>query len=353
MSLGLSVIVIGKNESKKLPVMIRSLDRLKQNCILDTDFVYVDSASSDNSVEIARSFFDQVIVLKNSPDLCAAAGRNIGTINARKQWALYLDGDMELCDEFIDALPMLINSTETKCGYMGLYEHVYNDGSVRKDGYGWRNNFDCKGETFVRHFGGAVLLPRELVLQAGNYNPGVFSNEEIDLYSRIRAIEGKVKFVNIKMIKHHTYHFPKLSILMGFIWPTKFLGKKFFGFGQLLASRFYNRQLSSLIRYYPYPFVYWGALIFSSILIFFKQTLLSSFILTAMGMYIIQRKGAGFLILYPGLISQAILGWHKYNRKFKPQIMFKYSKNKEAVFGLAPITCLVAIFFKALFLEVT
>lgn len=326
MNLELSVIVIGKNESKNLAVMVSSLDRLRHIGVIDTEFIYVDSASSDDSAEVASSFFDQVIVLESSPDLCAAAGRNIGTINACKKWVLYLDGDMELCDEFIEELHQMINSTETNRGFMGLYEHVYPDGSVRSDGYGSRNNYDYQDETFVRHFGGAVLLPRALVLQAGNYNPGVFSNEEIDLHTRIRAIGGRVKSVNIKMIRHHTYHFSKLSMLVGFIWPTKFLGKKFFGFGQLLASRFYSRQLSSLVRYYPYPFVYWGALIVAAILIHFKLALLSSVIVMMMIMYIIQRKGAKFLVLYPGLISQAILGWRKYNRKFKPKIEIKHSR---------------------------
>ena len=324
MGLELSVIVIGKNESKNLAVMVSSLDRLRHIGDIDTEFIYVDSASSDDSAEVASSFFDQVFVLESSPDLCAAAGRNIGTINACKKWVLYLDGDMELCDEFIEELHQMINSTETKRGFMGLYEHVYSDGSVRSDGYGSRNNYDYQDETFVRHFGGAVLLPRALVLQAGNYNPGVFSNEEIDLHTRIRAIGGRVKFVNLKMIRHHTYHFSKLSIFWGFIWPTKFLGKKFFGFGQLLASRFHSRQLSSLVKYYPYPFIYWGSLVTAAILSYFKFALLSSAIIIAMVMYIIKYKGLGFVVLYPGLITQAILGWGKYNRKFKPKIDAKY-----------------------------
>lgn len=322
--LEISVVVIGRNESENLPIMIRSLSRLRQDNAFESELIYVDSASSDDSVDKAISFFDQVIVLEDSEFLCAAAGRNIGTKEASKDWVLYLDGDMELCSEFVEQLPTLITDSTQRQGFIGMYQHIYPDGSVRRDGYGAKNNYLLQGELFVRHFGGAVLLPRRLVLDAGNYNPSVFANEEIDLYTRIRSIGGRVKFIGTDMICHHTLKFSKLEVALGFLWPTKFLGKKFFGFGQLLASRARNRELSSLVRYYPHPFMFFGSLLFSALLLVVNLYFCAVVILVLMAVYITITKGVKFLFLYPGLLIQAILGWRRYRAEFSPTVKAKF-----------------------------
>lgn len=316
----ISVVVIGKNESKNIPVLTKSLNALRNAKDIDSEFIYVDSASSDNSAEIASNYFDKVLVLEDSYYLCAAAGRNIGTINATKNWILYLDGDMELCNEFIENIYSMIESGNEKYGFLGLYKHVYFDGSIKVDGYGPSNNLKYKNETYVKHFGGAVLLPRSLVLKAGNYNPSVFSNEEIDLHTRIRGIGGRVKFVNIQMISHHTQKFSKLSTFVGFYWPSKFLGKKFFGFGQLLASRFKNKNILNLIRYFPYPFIFWSSIIITIILYSFGANYLSIAAIITMVIYITYQKGFKFLLLYPGLLPQVLVGWQKYNKNYKPNV---------------------------------
>ena len=310
-----------------MPVSIASLENLRIYPDINTEFIYVDSASTDNSVQIAREFFDQVFVLEQSSYLCAASGRFVGTVNAKKEWVLYLDGDMELCPEFIDHLKGILNSDMTCRGYVGQYEHVYPNGSINSDGYGRRNNYVINGEIIVKHFGGAVLLPRNLVLQAGNYHPCVFSNEEIDLHTRIRANGGKIVFVSAKMIRHHTDHFSKITTLLGFYWPTAFLGKKFYGFGQLMASRFHSGDLASLVKYYPYPFIFWGCVFLAGFTWFLGQSMFSILTFLAMTLYIGVAKGARFLLLYPGLMTH--LFWvEEIDPFFRPVINQRYFKRE-------------------------
>ena len=93
-------MIIGKNEAKNLPNLYNSLKALE----IEKDIIYVDSASSDESVSISNKYCNKVIELEYSKQLCAAAGRNIGTKYARYEWVLYLDGDMELEDDFIEFL---------------------------------------------------------------------------------------------------------------------------------------------------------------------------------------------------------------------------------------------------------
>lgn len=325
MNYEISIVVIGRNESKNLPLLIKSLGALKKIKDVDSEFIYVDSASSDDSVDKAKLFFDKVLVLESSPNLCAAAGRNIGTINASKKWVLYLDGDMELCEEFAKNIHSLIDPNIENIGYLGRYEHIYHDGTIRLNGYGPKNNYKYQNTVYVRHFGGAVLLPRSKVLKAGNYNPGVFSNEEIDLHTRLRGIGCRVRFVDISMIRHNTFHFSKFSTFFGFYWPTNFLGKKFYGFGQLLASRFNNNNILNLMRYFPYPFIYLGSLILS-IAIFSIGYIFSAMILTMAAIsYISYSKGIKFTLLYPGFIIQMIFGWKKYDSEYIPKVSKQFN----------------------------
>jgi hypothetical protein len=67
-------------------------------------------------------------------------------------------------------------------GFIGYYRYIYNDGSESE------NRLLQPKNKIVSHFGGAVLLQKEILLQAGNWNPSVVANEEIDLYVRIQNL---------------------------------------------------------------------------------------------------------------------------------------------------------------------
>lgn len=325
-----TIVAIGKNEASRLPHLVASIKRLSEARVLDIETIYVDSASTDSSVEIAKECFDRVLVLKDSPNLCAAAGRYIGTLAATKNWVLYVDADMEICDEFVAILPELVSDESGSYGYIGKYNHLYGDGSRLQDGYGSINKYERRGSTFVKHFGGSVLLPRLAVLEAGNYNPSIFSNEEIDLYCRLRGLGLSVRFMDVDMIQHRTERFTRFQKLLGSFFPTKVIGKKYFGFGQLLASRIKGRQLGNLIRYFPYPFVFWSGLISFVIFMILRLTVISLFVLGCTLLFIHFTKGFRFIALYFAFAFQAILGWTKYDPRYVPQIDREYASDRSS-----------------------
>ena len=39
-----------------------------------------------------------------------------------------------------------------------------------------------------------------------------------------------------------------------------------------------------------------------------------------MVIYITYQKGFKFLLLYPGLLPQVLVGWQKYNKNYKPNV---------------------------------
>ena len=92
----ISFIIIGKNEGRKLKNCIQSvLDTLNYHSISKYEIIYVDSNSSDNSVDIA-SKFEITRIYKLTGDLNAAIGRNLGASKSQGNILFFIDGDMEL-----------------------------------------------------------------------------------------------------------------------------------------------------------------------------------------------------------------------------------------------------------------
>ena len=242
----LSVCVIGRNEGQHLPACIKSLRQLAA-LEIDYETIFVDSASTDNSPLIAQSGFDQVLCLAQSPFLNAGAARNVGTQHAKGDWVLYLDGDMELAPEILADIGELIRSGQTDDGLCGFTENIYPDGS--RDLNHFRGNFEGSN---CRMFGGAVLLPRLKVLEAGNWSCSLYAYEESELYSRLLRCGVNVRWYDHRMVEHKT---PTVSLnrkLWGGIVPIRsYLGKKFYGAGQVTRLTLRNGNFRDFLFLKP------------------------------------------------------------------------------------------------------
>jgi glycosyltransferase involved in cell wall biosynthesis len=71
----IGAVAIGRNEGERL---LRCLKSLMEQLPSDVPVVYVDSGSTDDSVETAKSLGAQVIELDLSVPFTAARGRNVG-----------------------------------------------------------------------------------------------------------------------------------------------------------------------------------------------------------------------------------------------------------------------------------
>src|SRR4051794_10366916 len=89
------VVVIGRNEGQRLVRCLESVGR--ENVAV----VYVDSGSSDGSVERARSMGAEVVELDRAQPFTAARGRNTGFLHLLRshpgmELVQFIDGDCEL-----------------------------------------------------------------------------------------------------------------------------------------------------------------------------------------------------------------------------------------------------------------
>lgn len=91
----ISFVVIGKNEDWRLE---KCLSAISRNAVKELtqpyELIYVDSQSTDKSVEIAKEYVDKVFLITGECN--AAIGRNIGAKEATGDILFFLDGDMEL-----------------------------------------------------------------------------------------------------------------------------------------------------------------------------------------------------------------------------------------------------------------
>lgn len=96
----ISFIIIGKNEGWRLEKCLQSIVSIvKQDKIVDYEIIYVDSRSTDNSIELAKQYGAKAFLITGECN--AAIARNIGTKEAIGDILFFIDGDMELFSGFL------------------------------------------------------------------------------------------------------------------------------------------------------------------------------------------------------------------------------------------------------------
>ena len=91
----ITFIVIGRNESWRLERCLKAIRKTASSELKQPyEIIYVDSKSTDGSVELAQQYADRIFLITG--ECSAAIGRNVGAMEARGEVLFFLDGDMEL-----------------------------------------------------------------------------------------------------------------------------------------------------------------------------------------------------------------------------------------------------------------
>lgn len=316
-----SIVIIGRNEAANLQRLRASLQALLS--ALPCETIFVDSASTDDSALIAERLFDRTAVLEASPYLNASAGRYVGTGLASGDWLLFLDGDMELQQECIPAIKAHVQSAGPHVGAVGSYLHCYTNGSRRA----WNPPLDRHGH--VTHFGGAVLLSMAM-LTVENWDPRLYSNEEIELHTRLREHGFHAVPLNAPFISHATETFTFTQKLKGnFVPQGSFLGKKFYGIGQVIHARLSSGRMTSLIRWFPEPFILWGAIVALPVVGWAWSWRLALLLLLLSIAFVAVRKSQRAVVAYLAFLPQGIGGFRRFNADWRPRVARVISRSQE------------------------
>src|SRR5512140_1055596 len=129
-STSLSIVIIARNEAANIARTIESVLRAAARWP-DAEILLVDSASTDETVEIARRYPINIVRLDPSWFLSVAAGRHIGMHYTRGELILHMDGDMELDSEWVERSVLYMLAHPQVAAVGGYYRNVYvRDGKI-------------------------------------------------------------------------------------------------------------------------------------------------------------------------------------------------------------------------------
>jgi glycosyltransferase involved in cell wall biosynthesis len=103
-----SVIIPALNEEMFLPHL---LDSLTDQTVKDFEVIVVDGSSKDRTVEITKSYKNQIPELSAivSPKACLPLQRNLGAKKAQGEWLVFIDADTVLMPYFFERVGLFID----------------------------------------------------------------------------------------------------------------------------------------------------------------------------------------------------------------------------------------------------
>lgn len=201
MTARLGVVAIGRNEGERLRVCLRSI---RQGPLGDVPVVYVDSGSTDGSVEFARSLDVSVVDLDLTRPFTAARARNEGFARLQAlapdlQFVQFVDGD---CEVVADWMPQAL-------AYLDSHPEVVAVCGRRRERFPERSVYnllcDLEWDTpsgEAKACGGDVMMRVDALRRAGGYREDLIAGEEPELCVRLRAAGGRIWRLPLEMTLH-------------------------------------------------------------------------------------------------------------------------------------------------------
>ena len=209
----LDVVIITKNQGWNVRRLIESV-LFETEDRPGTEIILVDSASSDDTVEVASEYPIRVIRLGKRQRLTAAAGRHAGLSQTHGDIVLFLDGDMELRGGWIDSALGLFARRPDIAVISGQVVdqpiHARSLHAVEPVGEIQRAAF-----SEVTHGGGAAAYRRSVLDRVGSFNPYLFSDEEPELCLRIRHAGYRIVRLDRPIADHYSDPSGAISTLFG------------------------------------------------------------------------------------------------------------------------------------------
>jgi glycosyltransferase involved in cell wall biosynthesis len=192
----LSIVIIGRNEGERLERCIRTAQAVEG--WTPTEILYVDSGSTDGSLDLATSLGATVLPLPPGA-FTAARARNLGWRQASGELVLFLDGDTILNAEFpLAALAELQKNPFNAaawghrreiCPCLSIYVRVLDLDWVYPP-----------GETLF--FGGDVLVRRAALEAVNGFDETLIAGEEPEMCRRMRNLGWHIQHIDVPMTLH-------------------------------------------------------------------------------------------------------------------------------------------------------
>jgi glycosyltransferase involved in cell wall biosynthesis len=212
----LSIILISKNQAWNISRLIESVLH-SSACLRSREIILVDSVSTDETVDLARRYPIDIVRLRPSQPLSPSAGRYIGYKRSRGEFVLFLDGDMELIPGWLEpALRTMRNKPDAALMLSSrVIELLPPNGTTflpLPEEISFAVPREVPRVSFV--VGGAALYRRSVLEEVGTFNPYLKSDEEPELYLRIRHAGYRILQLDAPIVRHFTVPQETLSGLL-------------------------------------------------------------------------------------------------------------------------------------------
>jgi len=197
----LSVVMISRNQAWNMSRLIQSVLQ-GTSSVSSREVVLVDSASTDGTTEVAVQYPIRVLRLRPTQRLSPAAGRYIGYEHTTGKLVLFLDGDMELIDGWLERALQTLGGRSEVAVVTGLVVDLPKAAEASE-----KPPLPADGPVEVLdipYSGGAALYRRSVLEKIGTFNPYLYSDEEPELCIRVRHAGYRVVRLSYPIIFHYT-----------------------------------------------------------------------------------------------------------------------------------------------------
>ncbi|PHS26820.1 MAG: glycosyl transferase [Methylophaga sp.] len=191
-------VIIGRNEGLRL---VRCLESLIKNIDI---VMYVDSGSTDKSVDSAKSLGVQVLSLDMSIPFTAARARNEGATHLMQQYPdlefiQFVDGDCDVQSQWIESANNFLNENTEYAIVCGRRRERFPEASI------YNQLCDIEWNTPIGDAlacGGDALIRIESFREVDGYNEELIAGEEPEMCFRLRQQGWKIRRIDVEMTLH-------------------------------------------------------------------------------------------------------------------------------------------------------
>ncbi|MEM7033638.1 MAG: glycosyltransferase family A protein [Chloroflexota bacterium] len=188
----LTVVLISKNQEWNIARLIESV--LEQTSSVEScEIILVDSASTDQTTEIASQYPITVLKLSADQHLGPAAGRYVGYKHTSGKFVLFLDGDNEMYPGWFEKGWNVLKNEPNYAVVTGPRVPLLTK-ATDKDKPALIDPPVSDAEDAV-HSGGTAMFRRDVLEKVGTFNPYLYSDEEPELAVRIRHAGYRIKYL--------------------------------------------------------------------------------------------------------------------------------------------------------------
>ena len=192
------VVVIGRNEGDRLLHCLESVLRQASKV------VYVDSGSTDNSIECAKDLGSTVVSLDLSLPFSAGRARNAGFSSLIESYpdigyVQFVDGDCILSQDWLMHAVAVFEEKHDVSIVCGRRREISPAHSI------FNMMCDIEWDTpvgYAESCGGDFLVRASIFQSIGGFNDAVIAGEEPEMCYRLRKTGGKVYRANFEMTLH-------------------------------------------------------------------------------------------------------------------------------------------------------